>query len=233
MVDQQCQDEKRTIAEALENEHVHKVYDQTAHYFRNARYKAWPKVGHFLNSLEPGSLVADIGCGHGKYLDINKTVFTLGCDRSAPLCSIAQQSGHSVVVSDNLRLPFRDACFDVVISIGVVHHFTTVQRRAQALKELGRVLCPGGRLMVYAWAFEQKHRTVAVGFNFSKRKMFWCRGATNIKSRNPSLLHKRYYHVFREGELGGLIETFIPEMEILESFFDHSNWCVVAQKNGV
>ena len=48
-------------AEALEQEHVHNVYDQTAHYFKDVRYRAWPKVRQFLSSLEPGSIVADIG----------------------------------------------------------------------------------------------------------------------------------------------------------------------------
>jgi hypothetical protein len=51
----------KSFAENLEDEHVHKVYDQTAHHFKEARYKAWPKVRHFLNNLEPGSIIADVG----------------------------------------------------------------------------------------------------------------------------------------------------------------------------
>ena len=46
---------------ALEQKHVYDVYDNTAHYFRDVRYKAWPKVRHFLMGLEPASLVADVG----------------------------------------------------------------------------------------------------------------------------------------------------------------------------
>ena len=48
-------------AEALEKEHVHAVYEQTAHHFKDVRYRAWPKVRQFLSSLEPGALVADVG----------------------------------------------------------------------------------------------------------------------------------------------------------------------------
>ena len=67
-----------------------------------------------------------------------------------------------MLTADNLRLPYRDNIFDAVISIGVIHHLTTRERRIQALKELARILCPGGKLMVYVWAMEQRHRKVRV-----------------------------------------------------------------------
>lgn len=40
----------------------------------------------------------------------------------------------------------------------------------------------------------------------------------------------RYYHVFREGELTQLIEEHIEELHILQTYLDHANWCVVAEK---
>ncbi|MEQ2162610.1 hypothetical protein GOODEAATRI_021534 [Goodea atripinnis] len=40
----------------------------------------------------------------------------------------------------------------------------------------------------------------------------------------------RYYHVFREGELAELIEHHVEELHVIHSYFDHANWCVVAQK---
>ena len=43
--------------------------------------KPWPIVDKFLKELPPGFAVADIGCGNGKYLDINPSVFSLGIDR--------------------------------------------------------------------------------------------------------------------------------------------------------
>ena len=46
---------------ALEQKHVHDVYEKTAHHFKKIRFKAWPKVRQFLQELEPGSLVADVG----------------------------------------------------------------------------------------------------------------------------------------------------------------------------
>lgn len=40
----------------------------------------------------------------------------------------------------------------------------------------------------------------------------------------------RYYHVFREGELTQLIENHVDELHVLQTYLDHANWCVVAEK---
>lgn len=40
----------------------------------------------------------------------------------------------------------------------------------------------------------------------------------------------RYYHVFREGELAELIENHVEELRVQHTYFDHANWCVVAEK---
>lgn len=59
---------------------------------------------------------------------------------------------------DNLALPFRDESMDAVLSIAVIHHFATTERRVSALRELARVLRIGGRLIISVWAMEQSHR---------------------------------------------------------------------------
>ena len=40
---------------------------------------------------------------------------------------------------------------------------------------------------------------------------------------------QRYYHVFRQGELVELFSK-LDNVEVVEEFFDHENWCVVARK---
>ncbi|KAF7997126.1 hypothetical protein HCN44_005403 [Aphidius gifuensis] len=141
---------------ALEQAYVHEVYEQCAE--KTAQTRHWPSVYKFLEELEPGALVCDIGCGDGKYLNANKNIFNVGGDRCKRLTDIAREKEKEVLVCDNLSLPFRDESFDAVLSIAVVHHFATTERRVNALKELARVLRIGGKLVISVWAMEQRHR---------------------------------------------------------------------------
>lgn len=55
-------------------------------------------------------------------------------------------------------MPFRDESFDAVLSLAVVHHFATTERRVSAIRELARILRIGGRVIITVWALEQKSR---------------------------------------------------------------------------
>ncbi|XP_067039363.1 probable tRNA methyltransferase 9B isoform X1 [Acropora muricata] len=144
--------------EELEKHHVRDVYDKIAPHFAGYSHKAWPRVEEFLLSLPAGSLIADVGCGTGKYLGLALDSFVIGSDSCEEFAEIAMQRGHNVVACDNQSLPFRESCFDAVISVGVIHHFASGKRRSKALEELYRILRPGGRMLVYVWAFEQEQR---------------------------------------------------------------------------
>lgn len=153
-----CEREARSLA--LEKAYVHQVYQQISNASDSLpdKGRAWPRVKQFLSDLEPGSLVCDVGCGNGKYLDVNPSVFEIGADRCKRLTEVAREKEHEVLMCDNLALPFRDESFDAVLSIAVVHHFATTDRRVQALRELARVLRIGGKLIISVWAMEQRHR---------------------------------------------------------------------------
>lgn len=56
------------LAVELEKTHVHNVYENIATHFSRTRYKPWPKVLDFVQMLEMGSILVDVGCGNGKYL---------------------------------------------------------------------------------------------------------------------------------------------------------------------
>jgi hypothetical protein len=42
--------------------------------------------------------------------------------------------------------------------------------------------------------------------------------------------HHRYYHVFREGELEGLCGLVLPPVDVVQSYYDEGNWCVVFER---
>ena len=53
---------------------------------------------------------------------------------------------------------------------------------------------------------------------------------TAIKDETKkATIYHRYYHVFKKGELEELINE-IPGLKILESYYDHANWCVILEK---
>lgn len=51
------------------------MYEKIAGHFSSTRHTPWPCIVEFLKALPSGSIVADIGCGNGKYLGINKDLY--------------------------------------------------------------------------------------------------------------------------------------------------------------
>ncbi|XP_071478397.1 tRNA (carboxymethyluridine(34)-5-O)-methyltransferase ALKBH8-like [Diadema antillarum] len=144
-------------AARLEADQVHTVYDSIAEHFSGTRYKPWPRVVEFLDRLQPGSIVLDVGCGNGKYLGVNRHLCMIGCDRSNQLIGICRGRSLEGFVCDSLSLPVRDRSVDACICIAVIHHLSTMSRRIQAVKEISRVLRSGGQALVTVWAMEQEH----------------------------------------------------------------------------
>jgi SAM-dependent methyltransferase len=72
-----------------------------------------------------------------------------GIDISEPILAQARAAFHDdalrCAVSDVRELPFRDASFDAIYSMGTIEHFDETER---AVEEMVRVLRPGGRAIV-------------------------------------------------------------------------------------
>lgn len=213
-----------------EDIHVHQVYEEIASHFSSTRYKPWPNVERFLKDLTPGSIGLDVGCGNGKYLAVNPDVFIVASDRSVNLVKIASQhQPHGSLVADNLSLPHPLGSFDFAISIAVIHHLSTPERRVHAVAAVLASLRrsteaeTGGRALIYVWALEQKH---------SRRG--WDRGDDQdvmvpwVMKQGPEegKTFNRYYHLYRQGEL----EHDIVEAGgvILEAGYEKDNWWAIA-----
>ncbi|XP_074938373.1 tRNA (carboxymethyluridine(34)-5-O)-methyltransferase ALKBH8 isoform X3 [Phalacrocorax aristotelis] len=145
-------------ASVLEQEYVHKVYEEIATHFSSTRHSPWPRIVEFLRSLPKGSIVADVGCGNGKYLGINEDLYMVGCDRSKNLVGICGEKNFQAFVCDALSVPIRSGSCDACISIAVIHHFSTAERRLATIRELARLLRPGGMALIYVWAMEQEYK---------------------------------------------------------------------------
>lgn len=229
-------------APEIEREHVHKLYDAIAKHFSHTRYAGWPRIDRYIGTLAPGTVLADIGCGNGKYLGANKGILSVGLDRSEPLARICRERGHEVMVSDAVQVPFRSGCADVAISIAVLHHLSTEARRLAALTELVRLVRPGGEVLVSVWAKEQDE---ASRRRFAAQDVMvpWCLSKKFVDDEATDDAHgvrdeernvvvfNRYCHVFCEGELQSLASR-IPGVTVVTGWYDRSNWVVLLAREG-
>ena len=117
--------------------------------------------------------MADVGCGNGKYFGVRSDIAVIGSDRSSGLTSVASKRlqavgvpgshfspdaprGADVFVADALALPFRTGSCDAALSIAVLHHISSPERRMALLSQMLSILRPGGRAIVTVWATEQE-----------------------------------------------------------------------------
>ncbi|KAJ2536510.1 tRNA methyltransferase, has a role in tRNA modification [Coemansia sp. RSA 1933] len=226
---------------AKEDQYVHRVYNEIATHFSDTRFKPWPVIEHYLCDLPVGSIGADIGCGNGKYLGVRATgdIFMIGTDRSESLVDICAQRKYECMVSDGLDLPYRDRAFDFAISIAVIHHFASPERRQWAVAEILRVVRAGGTVLVFAWALEQNGRR-KFDPNVQDVLVPWVLPGSKTRTSNDvdaadntthleDKVFHRYYHLFRKGELQQLFEQ-VGRCEIVENGYDRDNWYIIARK---
>jgi SAM-dependent methyltransferase len=96
----------------------------------------------------PGLRLLDAGCGTGHNLAQFAGPFrTVGVDLSLEALRFCQSRGVAAAGGSVLALPFADATFDCVTSFDVLYH-RWVDDDAAAVRELVRVLVPGGLLLL-------------------------------------------------------------------------------------
>ncbi|KAF8709003.1 Methyltransferase domain, partial [Rhizoctonia solani] len=148
-------------AQGHEDQYVHSVYDQIAPHFSQTRYKPWPVIAKFMESVPTGAIGLDAGTGNGKYLPLSEERYlTMGVDRSMGLLKFAQHAGESTIPRDVILGDVRDSIwrqgvFDFAISIATIHHLATPERRVDAIMSILASLAPGGKALIYVWAVEQ------------------------------------------------------------------------------
>jgi len=92
--------------------------------------------------------ILDAGCGTGaNLLHLARHGRACGVDISPDALRRSRERGASVARASLLALPFGDASFDLVTAFDVLYH-RWVEDDARAVRELARVLRPGGLLLV-------------------------------------------------------------------------------------
>ena len=115
-------------------------------------------------AIKPGHRVLDLGCGTATLaIEIKRRVpdaQVSGLDGDPEILNIARNKANQASVQIALEtgmsfaLPYADASFDRVFATLLFHHLTRADK-ARTLREVYRVLKPGGQLYVADWGKAQ------------------------------------------------------------------------------
>jgi len=115
-------------------------------------------------ALRGTETIVDVGCGRGLLLNTAARRLTTGKVIGIDLWQNADQSGNNpeatlanaqtegvanfveVKTGDMRELPFEDRTIDVIVSSLAIHNIPTKEGRAQAIREIVRVLKPNGQI---------------------------------------------------------------------------------------
>lgn len=141
----------------------------------------------------------NIGCAHGPdFVSFRESFELHGVDVSRRMLEMARQYAVKYDIDANLsqadaiHLPYADGSFDFAIAVATYHHIEGKDARLRALRELHRVLKPGGEAYITVWNRWQPG--------------FWRRGKDiQVPWRTGGDTLHRYYHLFSYGEIEKLM----------------------------
>ena len=202
----------------MEQQSVIDVYNKIAHHFDVTRFNYWSWVTDFVLSLNPNSDILDIGCGNGRNMTYKEHNFK-GIDSSEEFVRICKSKNLDVVEGDMCNLPFDDKQFDAILSIASFHHLFTHERRNIAVREMERILKPGGLILLSVWSINQPEKT---------RRKFHNYGDTLVSWNKDGEVYQRYYYIF---EIEEIKQYFIENnLTIVKHFWDYGNEIFILKK---
>lgn len=186
------------------------------------------KTGIDLSDLQ-GKRVLDVGCGMGRFAEVcaRSGAQVIAVDLSSAVEPAAENLREfpncRVVQADIFDLPFREESFDVIYSIGVLHHTPDTK---EAFLRLPRLLAPGGQLAIWVYSAERQD-LYASGLKYTFRRI--------TPKLNHQLLLKisriavPLYSIHKTPVIGFVTRKIIPtsmhpdpEWRILDTFDDYS-----------
>ncbi len=154
-----------------------------------------------------GRLILDVGCGMGRFADVVSRWGgkVIGIDLSlaveAAYANLGGRENVRILQADLFHLPLRPGTFDIVYSLGVLHHTPDCEK---AFRQLVPFVRPGGRVCVWVYGtmgpwerFARLYRKLTV--RMPKRLLH-------------ALCHLAipWYHVCRLPLVGDLLWTVFP-----------------------
>ena len=195
----------------FEEQFVKNSYENIYIDFSKTRYKIWPVVENFLSKFSKNLNFLEIGFGNAKNMMYNPKNF-YGIDNCNKFIELAKKKNLNVKLGDACKIDFNDNFFDVTISIAVIHHLSTDERRLIAIKEMIRVTKPGGSMLLEIWAYENNNRATSQDILLPWKS-------------NKNKIINRYYHFFKKDEIINLINNF-KNVKIINVSNEKFNWII-------
>lgn len=162
----------------------------------------------------PGRIL-DIGCGTGTQLRLTRAKLpaasAIGIDVDERILRLAQRkliSGKSsfpLTCASAVSLPFSDKIFDNIISMLVLHHLTSAEKRA-CIGEAFRVLRMGGELHVADFGAPGGH-WMRVASRVSTLLEDRTRMRDNVRGLIPEMCHAAGFHVRESASVSTIFGT--------------------------
>lgn len=201
-------------------------------------------VRDLVDRLAPQSLqrILDAGCGTGQVTRALQercpTASLTGVDASSAMLERAAGRGRWAELARvdlDGPLPFPDRWFDAIVSSNVLY---SLPRPGFTLGELGRVMKPGGRLVLATPACEFRlgalvANQLARGWRQRARFLALLPALALVLLFNFAILSRarqRTYHFFSAEELRGLLEARGFETVELSRTYADQDWLVLAVK---
>jgi SAM-dependent methyltransferase len=120
-----------------------------------------------------GKLVLDVGCGMGRFAEVATRwgAYVVGVDLSLAEEAAAENLKDREAAffqADVFKLPFAPESFDVIYSIGVLHHTPNCE---QAFKVLPPLLKPGGKIAIWLYSAYHKWYRMSDVYRKATRRM--------------------------------------------------------------
>ncbi|RYH05848.1 class I SAM-dependent methyltransferase [Tropicimonas sp. IMCC6043] len=131
------------------------IYDE---FFVPALFGAWAEPLCDAVIIKPGQAVLDVACGTGATTRVAASRIgredpIVGLDRNSDMLAVARNRAPGIEWVEGVaeELPFADGGFDTVLCQFGLMFF---EDKAQALRQMRRVLRPGGRIALSVWDHE-------------------------------------------------------------------------------
>jgi SAM-dependent methyltransferase len=136
----------------------HALYTAVAHEYDDvfprhiAEHYINKRTGLVKELLPMGGLVLDVGCGTGQLAAAiaSNGYDVFGVDLSASMVARARSRGLAGTYAGvTTALPFAPDSFRLALTVATLHHLETPERVAATVSEMGRVVKPGGFVVLW------------------------------------------------------------------------------------